>query len=78
MEWPRTTDRLMRSTFENALEIMIVVVIQSMQLLRFPATEQLSVYVAVLRTVMRLQCQSTIGPQLTRVAEAVRRLDEGD
>lgn len=78
MEWSRTTGCLMRGTFENALEIMIVVVIQPMQLLRLPATEQLSVYVAVLRTVVRLQCQAAIGPQLPLAAEAVRRLDEGD
>ena len=68
----------MRGAFENALEIMIVVLIQPMQLLRFPGAEQLSVYVAVLRTVVSLQCQAAIGPQLPLAAEAMRRLDEGD
>jgi len=68
----------MCGAFENTLKIMIVVLIQPMQLLRFPAVEQLSVYVAVLRIVVRLQCQAAIGPQLPLTAEAMWCLDEGD
>ena len=68
----------MRGAFENALKIMIVVLILPMQLLRFPAAKQLSVYVAVLRTIVRFQCQTAIGPQLPLTAEAMWCLDEGD
>ena len=64
MEWSRATDGLMGGPFENALELMIVVFIPPMQLLRFPRAQQLSVHVAVLCTVMGLQRQAAIGPQL--------------
>jgi len=37
-----STNRFMGSAFENALEIMIVVLIQPLQLLRFSGADQLS------------------------------------
>jgi hypothetical protein len=50
---------------------MIVIVIQTPNLLRFLGALQLSANIAVLRTVPRLDAQATIGPQLPLAAEPV-------
>ena len=55
---------------------MVVILIQAANLLRFFRTLQLSEHVAILRTVVRLNAQATIGPELPLAAEAVRRLHQ--
>jgi hypothetical protein len=51
---------------------------ETTNLLRFFRTLQLSVQVAILRTVAGLNAQPTIGPELPFAAEPVRRLHQRD
>ena len=55
---------------------MVVIPIETANLLRFFRTLQLSADKAVLRTVAGLNAQSTIGPELPFAAEAMRRLHQ--
>src|SRR5438309_10629392 len=55
---------------------MIVISLQPTKLLWFLRTLQLSSHVAVLRTVMRLNRQAAVGPQLPLGAESVRCLNQ--
>ena len=55
-----------------------MVFMQATNLLRFPRTLQLSFYVAVLRTIVRLDPQTAVAPQLPLGAKPVRGLDQGD
>ena len=57
---------------------MVVVLIQTTQLLGFLGALQLSAHIAVLRTVVGLNPQATVGPQLPLAAEAVRSLYQRD
>src|SRR5882757_6511602 len=57
---------------------MVVILIETANLLRFFRTLQLSVHVAILRTVAGLNAQPTIGPELPFAAEAMRRLHQCD
>ena len=63
-------------TFENGFQIMIVISIEPTKLLWFLRTLQLSGHVAVLRTVVRLNRQTAVGPQLPLGAESVRCLNQ--
>src|SRR2546430_15164429 len=47
---------------EDFLEIVVMILIQSTKLLRFPGTLQLPVHVAVLGAVVRLQSKTTVVP----------------
>src|SRR6266550_2474795 len=49
-------------TLEDFLEIVVMILIQSTKLLRFPGTLQLPVHVAVLGAVVRLQSKTTVVP----------------
>ena len=51
---------------------------ETANLLRFFRTLQLSVHVAILRTVTGLNAQPTIGPELPFATEAMRRLHQRD
>ena len=53
---------------------MIVILIQTTNLLRLFRTLQLSVHIAILRTVAGFNAQPTIGPELPFATEPVRRL----
>src|SRR5260370_35208078 len=55
---------------------MLVISIQPTELLWSLRTLQLSSHVAVLRTVMRLNRQAAVGPQLPLGAESVRCLNQ--
>jgi hypothetical protein len=55
---------------------MVVVPIETTDLLRFLGALQLSANLSVLRTVVRLNPQTTIGPQLPLAAEPVRSLHQ--
>ncbi len=57
---------------------MIVILIETTKLLWFLGTLQLSGHVAVLRTVVRLDRQTAVGPQLPLGAEAMGGLDQRD
>src|ERR1700730_16950393 len=65
-------------TLENILEIVVMILVESTKLLRFLGTSQLSFDVAVLRTVVRLQPKTAVGPQLSLGAKTVGRLDQRD
>ena len=76
-EWSLPTAGHRGRTLKDGLHIMIVVLIEPAQLLWFLATLQLSGYVAVLRTVVRLDRQTAVGPQLPLATEAMRGLTRG-
>jgi hypothetical protein len=51
---------------------MVVISIQTTELLRFLGELQLSTHKAVLRTVVGLNAQAAVGPELPLAAEPVR------
>ena len=57
---------------------MVVVLIETTELLGFLGALQLSTDKAELRTVVRLNPQATIGPQLSLASEPVRGLHQRD
>src|SRR5580693_7772229 len=57
---------------------MVMVLIETTQLLRFLGALQLSADKAVLRAVAGLNPQATVGPQLPLASEAVRSLHQRD
>src|SRR2546427_9375638 len=65
-------------TLEDLFHLMIVVLIETTELLGFLGAVQLSADIAVLCTVVRLNAQATIGPQLPLASEPVRGLDQRD
>src|ERR1039457_6233741 len=78
MEWSRTTAGSGSRTLEDLFHCMIVISIQTTELLRFLGALQLSTDKAELRTIVRLNAQATIGPQLPLAAEPVRGLHQCD
>src|SRR5580693_9681274 len=76
MEWSRTTAGPGGRTLEDLFHLMVVVLIQTTELLRFFGTLHLSANISVLRTVVGLNAQPTIGPQLPFAAEPVRGLHQ--
>jgi hypothetical protein len=56
---------------------VVVILVQTADLLWLFGALQLSVYVAILSAVVRHHGQTTIGPQLPLAPEPVRRLHEG-
>ena len=67
-----------RGSLEDLFHLVIVIPIQTSDLLRFFRTLQLSSDKAVLRTVPGLDAQPTIGPELSLAAEPVRGLHQCD
>src|SRR5258707_15500986 len=65
-------------TLEDLLHLMVVISIQPTNLLGFPGALHLSADKAVLRTVMGLNAQATVGPELRLAAEPVRGLHQPD
>jgi len=65
-------------SLEDLFHLVIVVLIENAQLLGFVGTLQLSVYETVLRTVVRLNAQATVSPQLSLATEPVRGLYQRD
>src|SRR5664279_934685 len=76
-ERPRTTAGPGSRTLEDLFHLMIVILIQTTNLLWLFGTLQLSIYITMLRAVVRLKAQATIGPQLSLAAEPMRRLYQG-
>ena len=56
---------------EDLFHLMVVISIQTTELLRFLGELQLSTHKAVLRTVVGLNAQPTVGPELSLAAEPV-------
>src|SRR5258708_14420660 len=65
-------------TLEDLFHLMVVISIQTTNLLGFLGALQLSAHKAELRTVMGLNAQTTVGPQLTLAAKPVRSLHQRD
>src|ERR1700737_2733761 len=63
-------------TLEDLFHLVVVVLIETTELLGFLGAVQLSADIAVLRTVVGLNAQATIGPQLPLATEPVRGLDQ--
>src|SRR5260370_37673645 len=63
-------------SLEDLFHFVVVILIETTNLLRFFRTLQLSVHVAILRTVAGLNAQPTIGPELPFAPEPVRRLHQ--
>src|ERR1022692_4113217 len=78
MEWSRGTAGPGGRTLEDLFHLMVVVLIETTNLLGFFGTLHLSANISVLRTVVRLNAQATIGPQLPLAAEPVRGLHQRD
>src|SRR5436309_15075395 len=65
-------------TLEDLFHLMVVVLIETTELLGLLGAFQLSTNKAELRTVVRLNPQATIGPQLSLASEPVRGLHPRD
>src|ERR1700686_3394096 len=65
-------------TLEDFFHLMVVVPIQTTELLWFPGALELSAHKAVLRTVVGLNAQATVGPELPLAAEPLRGLHQRD
>src|ERR1700693_3094691 len=78
VERSRTTAGSGGRTLEDFFHLMVVVLIETTDLLRFFGTLHLSPNISVLRTVVGLNAQPTIGPQLPLAAEPVRGLHQRD
>src|ERR1700723_567138 len=63
---------------EDLFHLMVVISIQPTELLRFLGELQLSTHKTVLRTVVGLNAQPTVGPELPLAAEPVRGLHQPD
>src|SRR5271157_4716367 len=77
-KWTRTTTSPGGRTLEDLFHLMVVISIQTTDLLGFLGALQLPAHKAVLRTVVRLNAQATIGPELPLAAEPVRSLHQRD
>src|SRR5207237_10402290 len=64
------------STFEKALQIFIVVVIQTAHRAALAVALHFASHVAVLTAVMSLDCETAVGPQLPLAAETMWRLQQ--
>src|ERR1700758_2049815 len=65
-----------RCSLEDVFHLVVMIPIQTTNLLRFFRTLQFSSHKAVLRTIMRFNAQSTVGPQLSLATEPVRGLHQ--
>src|SRR5450631_3241391 len=77
LEWSRAKSSAQGRTFEDLLHRVVVILIESANLLWLLRPLQLSVHVTILRAVVCLYCQTAVGPQLPLASEAVRRLYKG-
>ena len=75
-ERPHPTAGSGSCSLEDLFHFVVVILIQTTNLLRFFRTLQLSADKAVLRTVARLDAQPTVGPQLSLAPEPVRGLHQ--
>src|SRR5208282_2228061 len=78
VERPRSTAGPGGRTLEDLFHLVIVISIQTTELLGFFGTLHLSANKAVLRAVVCLNPQAAIGPELPLAAEPVRGLHQSD
>src|SRR5712691_595067 len=78
VEWSPATAGPGGRALEDLFHLMVVISIQATELLRFLGELQLSTHKTVLRTVVGLNAQPTVGPELPLAAEPVRGLHERD
>src|SRR5207302_2026649 len=71
-----TTTGARGCTFEDLLHLVVVILIETTNLRWFFGTLQLSVYITMLRAVVRFHPQAAIFPQLPLATESVRRLHQ--
>src|ERR1700740_3666540 len=64
-------------TLEDLLHLVVMILIQTADLLWLFGTLQLAIHITMLRAVVRLHRQATISPQLPFAAKAVGRLHQG-
>src|ERR1700720_554261 len=78
VEWSPATAGPGGRALEDLFHLMIVILIQPTNLLGFLGTLHLSAHKAVLRTVVGLNAQPTVGPELPLAAKPVRGLHQPD
>ena len=69
LQWSRATTGAHGRTFEDLLHLVIVILVQTTDLLWLFGTLQLAIDITMLRAVVRLHRQATVGPQLPFAAE---------
>ncbi len=74
----RGVARLGSGTFEDAFQIMIVILVKTAQRRRLPGSLQLTSDVVVFPAAMRFQSQAAVCPQLPFSAKPMRRLHQRD
>src|SRR5438132_6245823 len=77
LKWSGLYTRPGGGSFEQTLQIVVVVLVQATNRDLFLGTSQLSFYVAVFASGAGFQCQSAIGPELSLGAKTMRGLDQG-
>ena len=77
-QWSPATAGPGGRTLEDFFHLMVVISIQPTNLLGFLGALQLSTHKAVLRTVVGLNAQPTVGPELSLAAKPVRGLHQPD
>src|SRR5580700_11998105 len=77
LQWSRATTGAHGRTFEDPLHLVVVILVQTSDLLWLFGTLQLSVHITMLCAVVRLHPQTAVGPQLPLAAEPVGRLHQG-
>ncbi len=74
LQWSCATTGAHGRTFEDHLHLVVVVLIQTTDLLWLFGALQLSVHITMLGAVVRFHSQTAVGPQLPLAAEPVGRL----
>src|ERR1700740_2706922 len=77
LQWSRATAGAHGGTLEDLLHLVVVILVQTTDLLWLFGTLQLSIHITMLRAVVRLHCQATVGPQLPFAAKPVGCLHQG-
>ena len=78
MERTSTATGLRSCTLEDILKIVVVIFVEATKRRWFLRTLQLTIHVAVLRTVMCFYPQTAVGPQLSLRAKTMRCLNQRD
>src|SRR5260370_7318460 len=69
LQWSRATTGAHGRTLEDLLHLVIVILVQTTDLLWLFGTFQLSIHITMLRAVVRLHRQATLGPHLPFAAQ---------
>ena len=77
LQWSGATTGAHGRTLEDLLHLVVVILVQATDLLRLFGTLQLAIHITMLRAVVRLHRQATVGPQLPFAAKPVGCLHQG-